>query len=81
MQPPSSDTEARSKCMLTQRYGVHCVPKVFDTTVFVLPMDPVEGPLHSMTLNVADLSLLREADRMREGGRRYCRLGYSIPDI
>ena len=53
MQRPSSDTGARPKRMLTQRYAVHCVPRAFDTTVFVSLM---EGPLHSVTFSVADLS-------------------------
>ena len=68
MQPPSSGTEARSKHMLTQRYGVHYVPKVFDTRVFLLPMDPVEGPSQSTTVNVADPSPSVKS-RLYEGGR------------
>ena len=56
MQPPSSDTEARPKCMLIQRYGVHYVPRAFDTTVFVSLMDSVEWPLNPVTCSVADLS-------------------------
>ena len=67
MQPPSSDTEARSKRMLTQRYRVHCVPKAFDTMVFVSLMDFVEGPLHSATSSVADLSPSLNS-RLFEGG-------------
>ena len=56
MQLPSSGTKARSEHMLTQQYGVRCVPRIFETTVFVSLMDSVEWPLHSVTSSVADLS-------------------------
>ena len=66
MQLPSSGPKARSERMLTQQYGVHCVPRAFDTTVFVSLMDSVERPLHSVTSSVADLSPPRNS-RMFEG--------------
>lgn len=66
--------------MLIQRYGVHCVPRAFDTTVFVSLMDSVEGPLDSATPSVADLSpSLSIADCLTEDGWKYCWRGYHLP--